>query len=282
MELFVILLSGLLGGLSPVGFIVDRVAQNAIRSRFEKVEQLQVRVDNAPSHQLIRGKVERVRIASRGLWVTPTLRIAALELETDPLAVDIQSLRQRGQAASTEGQRLPTNTLREPLQAGLRLVLTEQDINKLLESPAVTARLRTIGSRFLGNMGGQQSQAYEFVNPKVEFLANDRLRFQVSLQQTGEPAPGESNDKQLTLNLESGVGIVSGHQIQLISPQASINNEPVPEFLLSPLAQTLSEQLDLRKLQDNGITARLLKLDINQQQMEIAAFVKLQPPVKNE
>lgn len=282
MELFVILLSGLLGSLSPVGFIVDRVAQNAIRSRFEKVEQLQVRVDNVPSYQLIQGKVERVRIASRGLWVTPSFRIAALELETDPLAVDIQSLRQRGQAASAEGQRLPTNTLRKPLQAGLRLVLTEQDINKLLESPAVAARLRTIGSSFLGNMGGQQSQAYEFVNPKVEFLANDRLRFQVSLQQTGEPAPGESSAKQLTLNLESGVGIVSGHQLQLISPKASINDEPVPEFLLNPLAQTLSEQLDFRNLQDNGITARLLKLSIKPQQMEIAAFVRLQPPVKNE
>jgi len=54
-----IILSGLLGLVSPVGSVIDRTAENAIRSRFEKVEQLQVRVDNAPSYQLLQGKVQR-------------------------------------------------------------------------------------------------------------------------------------------------------------------------------------------------------------------------------
>jgi len=34
--------------VSPAGSVIDRTAENAIRSQFEKVEQLQVRVDNAP------------------------------------------------------------------------------------------------------------------------------------------------------------------------------------------------------------------------------------------
>lgn len=65
MEFFTILLSGLLGLVSPAGLVIDRTAESFIRSRFE-VEQLQVRVDNAPSHQLLQGKVERVLIAGRG------------------------------------------------------------------------------------------------------------------------------------------------------------------------------------------------------------------------
>jgi len=39
MEFLTIILSGLLG-FSPVGSVIDRTAENAIRSRFEKVEQL--------------------------------------------------------------------------------------------------------------------------------------------------------------------------------------------------------------------------------------------------
>ncbi|MFB2974520.1 DUF2993 domain-containing protein [Aerosakkonema sp. BLCC-F183] len=280
MELFTLLLSGLLGFLSPVGFVVDSVAQNVIRSRMEKVEQLQVRVDNAPSHQLIQGKVERVRIAGRGLWVTPDFRIAALEMETDPLNLNIQRLRQRSERSPVEGnqsQTLPSGALRQPIQAGLRFVLTQDDVNKLLASPTVTARLRNLGSGFLGNMGGQQAQAYEFVNPRIEFLADNRVRFQVALQEKGEGGDKQTNPKQLNLKVESGLGVVSGHQIQLISPTASINDSALPAFLIGPIAETISEQFDFRKLEDAGITARLLQLNIKPQQMEIAAFVQIKP-----
>src|SRR4028118_813800 len=94
MEFFTILLSGLLAVLSPVNLVADKVTEGAIRARFNKVEQLKVRIDNAPNYQLIQGKVERVRIAGRGLWLTPDIRIGALEVETDPINVDLQSLRQ--------------------------------------------------------------------------------------------------------------------------------------------------------------------------------------------
>ena len=278
MELITILLSGLLGSLSPVGFIVDRVTENAIRSRFEKVEQLAVRIDNVPSSQLIQGKVERLRIAGRGLWVTPDLRIAALELETDPLNVDLQSLRQQRQMSSTQGERrLPTASLREPVQAGLRLVLTEQDVNKLLQSPLVKARLRNVGSGFLGTMGGRQDQAYELVNPKVEFLADNRVRLQVSLQEKGETATEETSSKQLTVNIESGLSIVAGHQVQFISPTGSINDSSIPSFFLGPILESMAEQFDIRKLEESGITARILALNVQADKMEIATFVRLKP-----
>ena len=96
MEFFTILLSGLLAIVAPIGVVTDKIIANNLRSRLNKVEQLQVRVDNAPSYQLVQGKVERVRIAGRGLWLTPDIRIGALEIETDPLNVDLQRLRQGG------------------------------------------------------------------------------------------------------------------------------------------------------------------------------------------
>src|SRR4028119_714304 len=102
MEFITILLSGLLAVLSPVNLVADKVTEGAIRARFNKIEQLQVRVDNAPNYQIVQGKVERLRIAGRGLWLTPDIRIGALELETDPINVDLQRLRQGGQKSARE------------------------------------------------------------------------------------------------------------------------------------------------------------------------------------
>ncbi len=131
MEFLTILLSGLLALVSPVGLIVDRVAENAIRSQFKKVDQLQVRVDNAPSYQLLQGKVERVQIAARGLQLQKDIRIAALDVETDSINLEPRSL----------GQKLKLN---QPIQAGVRLVLSQTDINQALKSPALTAKLRNL------------------------------------------------------------------------------------------------------------------------------------------
>jgi len=88
MEFLTIILSGLLGLVSPVGSVIDRTAENAIRSRFEKVEQLQVRVDNAPVTNCCKARSSE-RIAGRSLQLKrQDLSIAALELETDPIDLD--------------------------------------------------------------------------------------------------------------------------------------------------------------------------------------------------
>jgi hypothetical protein len=256
MELLTILLSGLLGLLSPVGLVVDKVIENNLRSRLNKVEQLQVRVDNAPSYQLVQGKVERVRIAGRGLWLTPDVRVGALEVETDPINVDLQRLRQGG-------QRSPRASLRQPVQAGLRLVLTEADINKALQSPAVAARLRQIGSRLLGG----SPERYQFLNPKVEFLSNKRLRFQVELL--------EKDAQPLAFSLESALGITGGRRLQLIDPAVSVNGKPLSSTLVSAFTGAVNNRLDLRTLEEAGIVARLLKLDINPGELDVAAFVRV-------
>ncbi|RKH75069.1 DUF2993 domain-containing protein, partial [Corallococcus praedator] len=118
MEFLTILLSALIGLVSPVGLVADRLAEDQIRNQFDSVEDLQVRIDSVPSYRLAQGRVDRVRIAGRGLSIQPNLRIAALEVETDPIAVDL-----------SEGVELEA-----PLQAGVRIVLTQEDLTQALRS----------------------------------------------------------------------------------------------------------------------------------------------------
>lgn len=262
MEFFAIFLSLLLSVISPAGLIIDNTAEKAIRSQFEKVEQLQVRVDNAPSYQIVEGKIGRVRVAGRGLWLTEDFRIADLEVETDPINVDIGRLRKGGAR--------DFSALREPAQAGVRLVLTEEDINKALQGPDVTSRLRNLGIRVLGSQEAEQLQRYDIVNPRVEFLDNNRLRFQVEIQERGY-------SEQLAITVESGLSIISGRQLQLIDLAVLVNGEPAPARLVKGLSQGISRQLNLQTLERSGILARLLQLKITSEQLEMAAFVQVKP-----
>lgn len=258
MELLTILLSGLLGLLSPVGLVTDKIIESNLRSRLSKVEQLQVRVDNTPNYQLLQGKVDRVRIAGRGLWLTPNVRIGALEVETDPVSLDLQRLRQSGRKSAMA-------SLRQPLQAGLHLVLTEKDLNQTLQSPAVAARLRLLGSRFFGG----SPENYEVINPRADFLGNNRLNFQVELREKGK--------EPQTIAIESGFGIAAGHKFQLIEPAVSINGKALSPLLIVGFSSGLGDRLDLRTLEEKGITARVLQFKIDTSELEVAAFVRVDP-----
>ena len=257
MEFLTILLSGLLGLVSPAGLVIDRIALDAIRSQFKKVQELQVRVDNVPSYQLLQGKVERVRIAGRGLQLKrQDIRIAALELETDPIVFKLRSFRQK------------KPKLERPFQAGMRLVLTEQDINQALKSPKLAARLRNLRISKLPRPAGG-SQRYDLVNPRVEFLEANRLRFQVELTQ--------GDVKPLAITVESGLGVVAGRQIQLVEPVISANGQAVPNQLVSAIATNISKLLNLSNLELYGLRARLIKLKVSQDKLEIAAFLRVEP-----
>ncbi|MBD2603620.1 DUF2993 domain-containing protein [Scytonema hofmannii FACHB-248] len=258
MEFLTILLSGLLGLVSPVGIVVDRTAENAIRSQFVKVGELRVRVDNAPSYQLLQGKVERVRIAGRSLQLKrQNIRIAVLELESDRIEIKPHSLTRKPQ-------------LKKPLQAGVRLVLTQEDINQALRSPQIIARLQNlnINLRYFANT--RAKTVYNLVNPQVQFLPNNRLQIQAELQE-------KQKSKPLLIKAESGVSIVNGGQIQLVNLVAEVDKVEVPPRLINVILNKINKRLNLRNLEGGGLQARILKLKISQGELEMAAFIRIDP-----
>ncbi len=255
MEPLTILLSTLIGLISPSGLVLDRVVENTIRSRFVSVESLKVRVDNVPVHQILKGQIDRLRIAGRGMSPIKDVRIDVLDLETDPIV--LQGL---------------TPKLKQPLQAGVRIVLKPEDINQGLRSPLIATRLRNLGFQFLQRREAQQLQRFDFLNPKVEFLPDRRVRLQAELQEQGYP------DK-LTIVAEAEPSIESGRTLRLLNPTLLINGKPAPAQITRAIAQGVSNQLDLSRL-GNGITARVLKLEVDPAQIQMTAFVQIRPHQK--
>ena len=254
MEFLTLLLSSLFGLVSPTGLVVEKMTSDAMQSQFTKIEQLQVRLDNSPSHHFLQGKVQKVRIAGRGLQLKQlNIRLAVLELETDPIDLDIPSLR-RG-----------SPKLEQPLQAGIRLVFNAQDINQALKSPAVVDKLQNLGLNILQTPPFQQ-QRFQAINPRVEFLPN-LLRLQVELTEAKAPP--------LAIKVEMELNIIAGRQIQIVNPVVYVNQEKIPQQIVNAIAINLNKQLFLANLEAYGIQSKILKLAIAQEKLEIAAFVRL-------
>lgn len=262
MEILSILLSLILTIISPAGFIADNSAEKAIRNQLQSVEQLQVRIDNTPSYQLIQGKVDRIRIAGRGLYLKQDIRIDTLEIETDPLNIDIQKLQQ-------SRQNLDLSALRSPLNAGIRLILTPEDINRALQSPEITNRLKNLTLSIADGPEAEQIQRYNILNPRIEFLENNRLKFSVEIQEKGYP-------DLLNLDIETALTLNQG-KLQLTDLSILANKEPAPPRLIKTLAQRINRRLDIQTIQNTQILLRFLKLNLTPDQLEIAAFVQAKP-----
>ncbi|OLP16437.1 hypothetical protein BST81_20875 [Leptolyngbya sp. 'hensonii'] len=255
MEILTILLSGLVGLLSPLGLLVEGVAEGAIRSQFQSVEQVGIRVDNAPSYQIVQGKADRVFLALRGAFPLQDLRIAVLDVETDPVDLAL-------------GQGKPK--LNRPFQAGIRLVLAQADLNRALQSSEIASQFRNIVINLPNVPQAQQIQRYDLLNPRLTVLENNRLRLQVDLQEQKRP-------DRLPLMVEFGLQALTARRLKLVEPVILIGGEPAPPDLLANFTKGINDQLDLQNLEKLGITIRVLKLAMTpEQQVEIAIFMRIE------
>ena len=261
MEIFTILLSGFLTLISSAGLAIDTIAERKIEEKVYAVEDLQVRIDNTPSYQLVQGKVDRVRIAGRGLYLTPDMRIDTFDLEMDPIDVDLESLEVDREQQTVQG-------LRRPVLMAMRLVLTQEDINQGLSSPEFTDYLELLTLNLFDSATLQRAAyQYQVVNPQVEFLGNNRVRCEMNIVERGY------NDS-LKLTVETGVELAAGQRIRLISPEVQVNDRPAPGQFVKGLIAA-SDRFNLRRLEEKGIQSRLLQLNINNDRVEMALFVRM-------
>jgi hypothetical protein len=258
MKLIAVLLSSLLALFSATGLVVDRVAEQAIRNQLDAAESLQVRVDNTPSYQLLQGKVDRIRIAGRGLFPYEDVRIDTLDIETDAIALDPQALRSGNVV------------LDEPVQATFNLVLTEADVNQALRSPAVQDRLLSI----LGELDDRSvvGDIQTLINPQVDLVEPNQIDTQVEL-----PEPSDANAPPVAIVAEIQFNLADGSQLEFLNPVLQIDGEPLPDVFGRSLVGVLNEQADLTQWEEQGITVRLLDISIQEDALHVVGFIRMEP-----
>ena len=276
MEFFTTFLSSLIVLGSHVGYALDQVAADNFRNRLYRVEQLEVRIDNAPNYQIIQGRIDRLRLASRGAWLTPEVRLDTLEVETDPIDFDFSRLSNSTAspplplATALEAPTLlPPGLLRTPFQAGVRLVITEKDLQQALESPRVQSLIREIASGFLGSEAATMQ-----IIPQVRFLESDRFQLQIEFLASNQNNLNQNNPS-LKVNLESGITILDNSRFQLVNPVLQVNNNPLPSSIVTGVTSSFLDSFNLQSLESRGIVLRLLQLKIIQGQFQAAAFISI-------
>lgn len=258
MEIITAILASLLAIASPIGAVVDQLAENAIRDQLAGAEQLHVRIDNVPNYQLISGRVDHVRVAGRGVYPVSSLRIDTFDLETDPIDVDFASL-QQGKLK-----------LDQPAAAALHLILKADDINAFLQTESVQSWINGFQFNLPGQSAGREAKRYGLANPVVKLVEGDRIGLSVDLQD-------RVLDEPLSIDIETGIAIANGHQLQLIDPHILIDGQEAPPQLLTSLIEGANRQLTLRVLEKSGITARVLNLQVRNNELDLAVFAKVDP-----
>ena len=89
-----------------------------------------VRIDNAPNHDISKGKVQRVRVATRNLQMSQAIAFKTLEVDVD--GIDIRLREWLRQDILTEIDGVPTLRLRQlfeqPVNIASRAVLTQEQL----------------------------------------------------------------------------------------------------------------------------------------------------------
>jgi hypothetical protein len=258
MEWLTGIVAGFLLILTPAGLIIDQVIANRIRTQVQQVEVLAVRVDNVPAHQILEGKIDRVRIATRGLEPIANLRIDTLELDTDPIDFNIRQL---------SGVNI-RQALRKPLQGGIRLLVTATDLNRALASDTVKNTLQNLLNRSLP----EQAPKFRIIAATVNFDSRDRPKIQVQLEQ------GEGTAKEtLDLAVEATLQVQAGRSLIISGPQATLNGRKLSRRILDGFVERLNERLDGRSLEKNGFWVRVLQWQLEGGKLEAAGFVRVEP-----
>jgi len=256
MEIFAAVLTGLLGVVGAPGVVIDRLITDALRGQLVQAEQLEVRLDNTPNYQLLQGRIDRVRLAGRGIYLSsPSLRIDTIDLESDPISINPNFL-QSGQL-----------TLLEPAQAAVRIILKAEDINRALRSPLITQSFKGIK---LSLSPTQTPDEFDLVNPEIMFLGNNRIRVNALLQPVNKQQPG------LQIAIESSIIVVDSTRIELAASTINLQGISVPAQITNTLAQGINRLLDFTQLEKSGIYARILRLEVTDSQMQLIGFARME------
>lgn len=266
MELITIILSGILSALSNGGWVTEAIAENVLASNVESVETLEIRVDNRPNYQLVNGKLDKLRIATRGILLQQDLRIDLLEVETDPISLDIKDL---GNSSLEDLQA----SLKKPLQAAARIVITEADLTTAFQSEILLQQLQETLNDLVAQRAGNTTRTYEVSDLQIDLLPENRIELELQLSRSGT---NQERDRELAISLELGIEVIAGTQIQLVDPQGTVNGRQMSERLLNGFAEGISDRLNLTNLENSGILARLLQLEVTEDKIELVAFTRIE------
>ncbi len=280
-------LIALIAGLgNGAGYLVDDSARQFLLDQVDQAEVLEVRIQSVPNYRLLNGEIDRILVAGRGLRLQPFPRIAVLELETDPFQLDPDLLQGEG------------IDLLQPLQAAVRVVVTEADLNQALQSPEILSQFQDLEADLPIGRPDRGPTLIDLRQPQIHFLPDNRIELSAQLVEKPDPAAqesatdsnaesnAESNDpgapvtstpEQVTdVTFSAGLVVENGATLRLDEPQFTVGEVPVPREISGAFLGGLNQTFSLSELERQGIILRVLKLQLDEATLELIGFVRVE------
>ena len=231
---------------------LNKIATLALSSQLEDADSLEVKVKTAPE-KLANGELESLLIEGKGLIIETDLRLQVLEIAMKAIAVEpLKAL-----TGNIE--------LTQPSQGSARLVLTETDLNRALNSPDLRAKINVLDTYLSLS---QQQIKLTVPQKKCQFREDGTVAVEaiVELQPSGE-----TQEVAFTATPKIGkkdTGVV----LEDIQYEAG---KEVSQELTQAFLDKAEKMLDLRNFEKQGLALRISHLNVEAGKITILAVADI-------
>jgi hypothetical protein len=218
---------------------LSEAAEMAIAAQLDEVENIHVAV-RTDLLKMVQGRVDSVSLAAQGVTMHKDVHVQEMELHTDRIAIDLIS--------AIFGQ----IELDKPLEATARLVLTEQDINRALNSDYIQSKFKSLELKVEGELLSMEPQQL-----KVHLPGGGKIGFSgtILLHEIG---------KSRGIGFTAVIRPPMMKQPLLLEAFQCTQGEGISLELALTFLNKARELMDLPYFQMEGLALRVKKMDVQE------------------
>jgi len=216
---------------------LSEAAEMAIAAQLDEVENIDVEVQT-DLLKMVQGQADSVSIAAQGVVMQKDIRVQEMEVHTDRIAIDLLH--------TIFGQ----VELEKPLDATARVVLTEQDLNRALNSDYIRSQFQSLELNVEGqivSLEPQQLQIHLSDDGKIGFSGT------IVVHETGKTRP---------LGFTAVICLPVMKQPLLLEAFQCTQGKGISLELALTFLNKARELMDLAYFEIEGVALRLKKLDV--------------------
>ncbi|MGK7930974.1 MAG: DUF2993 domain-containing protein [Microcystaceae cyanobacterium] len=225
--------------------LLSKVVTTAIAALFKRTGKLEANVRAEPVAKLLQGSVDGFDFIGQGMLMYNGLRIEVMELYLQAVSLDFGAIF-KGQV-----------NLKQPTQASMRVVLTEEDLTTSFNTPFVVEKLQRLE---------YQGKSLSFNDTQMLIHDDQSISIQsrVQIGQLGAPV-----DLDITAQLE----VHERRQLQFVN--VVYQGDEAAQDLGKSLIAHVNNLLDLDQFALDGTQLRVDKARIRNKQMIFYGIAKI-------
>ncbi|MEA5533252.1 DUF2993 domain-containing protein [Crocosphaera sp. XPORK-15E] len=225
--------------------IVSKAVSAAIAALFKRTGKVEATVRAEPVAKLLQGSVDGFDFIGNGMLMYNGLRIEDMELYVQAVSIDFSAIF-KGQVK-----------LRQPTQASMRVVLTEDDLTKSFNTPFVVEKLQRLE---------HEGQSLYFQN--TQMLVNEdkslTIKSQIQLGKGGET---------VALDITAQIDVQERRRIQFVD--VTYQGDEKAKTLGKALIDHVNDLLDLDKFALDGTQLRVDRIRIRNKELIFYGIAKI-------